>query len=141
MTIKVNSTYESMLPSFPLIKQLNPKMTKSRYAALLRSIVEQGGYFQLGCYDGTKLVGVTGVWLGTKLWCGRYLEVDNFVIDKSYRGRGIGRKFLKWAERHAKNEKCQMIGLDSYVTADGAHRFYFANGFKVEGFHMTKRFN
>lgn len=140
MKIKVISEFEQMLQSFLLIKQLNPKMTKARYETLLRAIVDQGGYFQIGCYDGAKLVGVTGIWLGTKVWCGRYLEVDNFVVEQAYRGRGVGRRLLKWAETRARKEHCNMIGLDSYVTAEGAHRFYFGNGFKIEGFHMTRRF-
>ncbi len=138
--IKVINDFETMLQSFPLILQLNPKMTMARYKTLLRAIVDQGSYFQIGYFDQDKLVGLTGVWIGTKLWCGRYLEVDNFVVDENYRGQGIGNKLLAWAEAHAKKEECEMIGLDSYVTAEGAHRFYFAGGFKVEGFHMTKRF-
>ena len=137
--IKILGDFETMLQSFPLIQQLNPKMTMVRYTTLLRAIVDQGGYFQIGYYDRDKLVGLTGIWIGTKLWCGRYLEVDNFVVDQTCRGKGVGSKLLGWAKQFAKKEKCEMIGLDSYVTAEGAHRFYFPGGFKVEGFHMTKR--
>ena len=137
--IKVVSDFENMLLSFPLIQQLNPKMTMDRYSTLLRSIVDQKNYFQLGFYDGDRLVGLTGVWIGTKLWCGRYLEVDNFIVHENYRGKKIGAQLLEWVNRYAREQKCEMIGLDSYVVAEGAHRFYFANGFKIEGFHMTKR--
>ncbi len=139
--IKVVSDYETMLLSFPLIQQLNPKMTMARYTILLRAVVDQKNYFQVGYYDSDKLLGLTGVWIGTKLWCGKYLEMDNFVVDENHRGQKVGAQLLEWCERRAQEEKCEMIGLDSYVVADGAHRFYFANGFKVEGFHMTKRFS
>jgi GNAT superfamily N-acetyltransferase len=137
--IQILSDFETMLQGFPLIRQLNPKMTIERYTTLLRAIVDQRNYFQIGYYDKDQLVGLTGVWIGTKVWCGKYLEVDNFVVDESYRGQGVGKKLLKWVEARAREEKCDMIGLDSYVTAEGAHRFYFANGFKIEGFHMTHR--
>lgn len=138
-TIKVLSDFETMLRSFPLIQQLNPKMSMARYTSLLRAIVDQGNYFQIGCFDGDRQIGLSGIWIGTKVWCGKYLEVDNFIVDEKYRGQGIGKKLLEWADQRAREENCEMIALDSYVVAEGAHRFYFTNGFKIEGFHMTKR--
>ena len=132
--------YESMLPSLPLIQQLNPIMTADRFAQLIQQMVKQGNYFQAGCFISGKLVGLTGVWIGTQLWCGKFIEVDNFVVDESHRSRGIGKRLLNWVDAKAKSEGCQMVRLDTYVTLDKAHRFYFANGFKIEGFHMTKRF-
>jgi len=110
--------YESMLQSFPLILQLNPKMTEDRYRDLMKQMVSQGNYFQVGGFLSGKLVGLTGVWIGTQLWCGKYIEVDNFIVDESHRNRGIGRRLLNWVDEKAKSEGCQMVRLDTYVTIE-----------------------
>ena len=132
--------YEAMLPALPLIQQLNPGMTAERYGRLLSDMVKQGNYFQVGCFLADKLVGVTGVWIGTQLWCGKFIEVDNFIVDEAHRSRGIGKCLLDWVVAKGKSEGCQIARLDTYVTLDKAQRFYFAQGFRIEGFHMTKRF-
>ncbi len=128
-----------MLKMFPLIQQLNPAMTSARYSELLHAMVRQGNYFQVACFDNEKCLGLTGVWIGTQLWCGKFIEIDNFVVDQAYRKQGIGQKLVRWVEERAEKENCEMIRLDTYVTLDAAHRFYFARGFRIEGFHMTKR--
>jgi GNAT superfamily N-acetyltransferase len=128
----------AMLEMFSLLKQLNPDMTEEVYRERLRAIVAQGGYFQIACYIDNTPVGVTGVWIGTQLWCGKFIEVDNFVVDQAHRKHGVGRALLEWVENKGREEGCQMMRLDSYVTADTAHRFYFRHGLKVRGFHMTR---
>jgi GNAT superfamily N-acetyltransferase len=131
---------EKMLGFFPLLQQLNPKLTSLQYETSLKAMLAQGNYFQIVVYDGEVPIGLTGVWIGTKIWSGKYLEVDNFVVDEKYRRHGVGKLLIEWCEEYARDQNCCMIGLDSYVFADQAHRFYFRLGYKIEGFHMTKRF-
>jgi GNAT superfamily N-acetyltransferase len=128
----------SMLKLFPLIRQLNAEISEADFRTRLTAMTEQGGYFQIACYFGETCVGLSGVWIGTQLWCGKFIEVDNFIVDQKNRELGVGRKMIEWIEAKGQSENCEMMRLDSYVTADGAHRFYFRHGFKVRGFHMTK---
>ncbi len=138
LRFEVLSTFESMRKQYPLLKQLNPTLTPERYEALLAAILKQGGYFQVGCFEGDQCVGLTGVWIGTQIWCGKFIEVDNFIVDEAYRGRGVGKKLLEWVEAKGKAENCEMARLDTYVVLEQAQRFYFAQGFKILGFHMVK---
>lgn len=130
---------ESMLKMLPLLQQLNPTMTEARYHALLEAMIAQGNYFQVACLDNSRCLGLTGVWIGTQLWCGKFIELDNFIVDEAFRNQGIGQRLVAWVEERARKEACEMIRLNSYVTLEKAHRFYFARGFRIEGFHMTKR--
>ena len=139
LEIRVLKDYDSMCQSFPLIQQLNPSMTRGRYLDLIREMVKLGNYFQVGCFLSGKLVGLTGIWIGTQLWCGKFIEVDNFIVDEAHRRLGIGSKLMNWVDENAKIEGCEMIRLDTYVTLEKTHRFYFSHGFRIEGFHMTKR--
>jgi len=134
----VLTDFDSMLARYPLLNQLNPSLTEARYAEFLRAILEQGGYFQLACFDADRCVGVTGVWIATKVWCGKYIEVDNFVVDREYRGRGIGRIILEWVEARGREEGCDRVHLDSYIVNEKANAFYEARGFEKKGYHMQK---
>ncbi|WP_235826627.1 GNAT family N-acetyltransferase [Acidithiobacillus ferridurans] len=44
---------------------------------------------------------MAGIWLGTRFWCGRYLDVDNVIVDPQYRGVGIGQQLMDWVENYA----------------------------------------
>lgn len=140
LRLEVLTEYEPMLARYPLLKQLNPTLTLERYAALLQLILKQGGYFQLACFQGDACVGLTGVWISTKVWCGKFIEVDNFVVDENHRGKGIGKLLLEWVEKKGRSEGCESMHLDSYIVNEKANRFYFANGFTAKGYHMKKEF-
>ena len=129
---------KSEMPSiFPLIKQLNPGMGKALFAKRLRAM-QAGGYRVVAVFDGTKMVGINGFWLRTRFWCGKQLDIDNVVVDETYRGAGLGKMLNLWLEALAKKEKVELMVLDSYVTAHDAHAFYHRQGFGITGYHFTK---
>ncbi len=129
---------EDMLPNYALVKELSPKLTKRLYTAYLKRMVIQG-YRQLLVYEGGELVAMSGVWIGTKLYCGTYLEIDNFIVKEANRSGGLGSRIVREIEKIAAREGCQFIMLDAYVQNFKAHKFYYANGFKATGFHYMKR--
>jgi GNAT superfamily N-acetyltransferase len=136
--IDILTTETQMRTTYPLLRQLNPNLTPALYHERLSIIVAQGHYFQIVAMDGERALGLAGIWIGMQLWCGKFLEVDNVVVDAEARGSGVGTLLMEWAESKARQENCAMIRLDTYVTLEQAQRFYFARGFKILGFHMTK---
>ena len=132
------STVSEMLPQWPLIVQLTPELSQADYARLLTGMVPHN-YHQLVALDEDHTVGVSGYWLGHKLYCGKYLEIDNFVVDKEHRSSGVGGLLLEWLEAEARREGCSLLMLDAYVENFNAHRFYYRHGFHARGFHYLKR--
>lgn len=124
--------------AFPLIRLLNKDMTRPKYKKLLAEMLPLG-YRCIGAFEGKKLLGVTGFWTGTRFWCGRYIALDNVVVDKGLRSRGIGSKMVAWVEKEGKRLGYNHAELDSYVTAHDAHRFYFREGYCILGHHFTKK--
>jgi GNAT superfamily N-acetyltransferase len=122
---------------FALIKQLNPDITKNAYNQILNSILPLG-YRVLGAFKGNKLVGACGIWTASRFWCGKYIEVDNFVVDKNQRNAGIGKRLMDWVEEEAKHAKCQIIMADSYTHNTASHRFYFRENYIIKGFCFVK---
>jgi hypothetical protein len=39
-------------------------------------------YKQIAVFEGDVCVG-PGLWFGIKLWCGKYLEIDNFIVPRA----------------------------------------------------------
>ena len=138
MPIRIRELEHAEIPSiFPLIQQLNPWMTKAEFTRRLNAMLPNS-YRVAGAFDGTALVGCSGFWISTRFWCGKQFDIDNFVVDPTHQGGGIGKKLVAWLEKKALAEQCDLIVLDSYVSTPGAHMFYYKQGFVITGYHFTK---
>jgi GNAT superfamily N-acetyltransferase len=122
---------------YPLIEQLNPELSRKQYNAMLKQ-ARADGYRCFGGYHGKKLVAACGIWIMTRFWCGKFMEIDNLVVDQSQRNAGIGKLLLDEVEAVAKREKCQMVLAASYTHNTASHRFYFREKYIIRGFVFTK---
>jgi GNAT superfamily N-acetyltransferase len=137
VTLRKLTTVEEMLPRRSLIVQLTPQLTQEAYAHMLPAMVAHN-YFQVVAEENDRNVAVSGYWIGHKLYCGKYLEIDNFVVDSSHRSSGVGSMLVEWLEVEARREGCALLMLDAYVENFKAHRFYYRHGFHARGFHYLK---
>jgi GNAT superfamily N-acetyltransferase len=137
-TIKKLDTIEEMEKMLELIKELTPDLTAASYKKMLVEMTPHN-YYQVAAFDGEKAVAVSGYWLATKLYCGKYLEIDNFVVAKEYRSKNIGKLLVDWMLNEAKRNNCQTVLLDAYVENFKAHKFYYREGFIARGFHYLKK--
>ena len=121
----------------PLIQTHNPDIDPGELRRRLEAMIPHG-YHCIAAIQEDQIVGVAGYWLGVRLWCGEYMDVDNVVVAPELRSQGIGSKMMDWLHRRAKDLGCRLVVLDSYVTYSGAHRFYFREGYQILGFHFTR---
>ena len=91
----------------------------------------------LAVYEESEIIGISGVWLGHKLWCGKYLELDNVVVAQSRRSQGVGAMMFDYAKKLAKKNACNSIGLDAFTYNHAAHKFFFKQDFIVKGYHFV----
>ena len=136
-TLRELATMAEMKASYTLLLQLNPKMEATAYENMLQQMIPHN-YKQVGVYKADQLVGLSGYWINTKLYCGKYIEMDNVIVDEAYRSHGIGKLLSNWILEKALAEDCKSIHLDAYAHNKKAHRFYFREGFMIEGFHMIR---
>ena len=123
---------------FHLIKQLNPDLFKQKYKSMLQDMI-LSGYKMVAAYHDKKCIGISGYWIATKIYSGKYLEIDNLVVDENYRSKGIGKKLCAFILKIAKKSGCETVMLDAYAENSPAHRFYYREGFFVRGFHFIKK--
>lgn len=137
MEIKELTSLEEMLPHFDLMHLMYKKMDTEMYQSFLEVMIPKG-YTQVAAFENGECVGITGIWFGTKLWCGKYMEIDNFVVHPEHRSKGIGKLICDYVEAKARGLGCITITLDAYTANFPAHRFYYNQGYGPKGFHFVK---
>lgn len=130
-------TAEEMLPYYDLVVQMGYKFSRDTYHSYLTEMIPKG-YHQLVILDGPTAAGLSGYWLNTKLYCGRYVELDNVIVDEAYRSKGVGRILCEQIEQKARELGCQVALLDAYAENFRAHQFYFRQGYIIRGYHFLK---
>lgn len=75
-------------------------------------------------------VGAAVCFWGYSTFAGKPLvNLHDFAVLPSYRGRGIGKAMLAELERRARARGCAKITLEVHNTNEGAKRLYAAEGF------------
>jgi GNAT superfamily N-acetyltransferase len=93
----------------------------------------------LGVFYEDKCIAISGYWIQTKIYSGRYLEPDNVVVDSDFRSKKVGELMMKELEIIAKESSCRYLMLDAYLENSRAHQFYGNLGFQKKGYHMLKK--
>lgn len=131
------TTIGEMLAQIDTIKFLYPNITLEKYQIFLSEMIPHN-YTQIAVFENDVCLGITGCWSATKLWTGKYLEIDNFVVHPEHRSKGIGKILTDFIEQKAINLGCSSIVLDAFTGNFGAHRFYYNQGYSPKGFHFVK---
>ena len=127
-----------MLPLASLLQQLNPISTPEYLNIALDDMIDKG-YRMVTVQEGDNCLGLSGIWVATKLYSGKYLEMDNVVVSAEHRSRGIGQLLTDYVTELAKQEGCVMLMLDAYLENEKAHLFYERQGFTKRGYHFLKK--
>jgi GNAT superfamily N-acetyltransferase len=126
-----------MLKNIEVIRFLYPNFPIAKYESYLKEMIPHN-YKQLAVFENDMCVAVTGFWTATKLWSGKYIEIDNFIVHPDHRSKGLGKMMTDYIDVKAKEEGCSMIVLDAYTENFTAHRFYYNQGYVPRGFHFLK---
>lgn len=94
---------------------------------------KNGSHILLSAVEDNQLVGsVMGVICGELYGnCEDFLVIENMIVDKKYRSRGIGKALILELERKA-GEKCSQIILVTETDRIDAYRFYESVGYEPE---------
>lgn len=138
IVIRNLESFDEIKLAYPLVSQMYPNMSLETFEFYVKEMMENNGFRSIAAFLDNKMVGVSGYWVFTMLYCGRYLQASNIVVDKNLRNRRIGSKILYYLEEKAKKLGCQKIVLDSYTENKKSHALYYRNEFYIRGFHFMK---
>jgi GNAT superfamily N-acetyltransferase len=137
MTIIELNDIAQMLDQHILIQELYPEMSFSTYQNYLTAMLPNS-YGMVIVQENNQTIGLSGFWINTKLWCGKYLELDNVIVAQQHRSKGVGQLISDFLEKKAKECNCKIMALDAYTSNFAAHKFYYNQGFVPKGFHFIK---
>ena len=130
---------QEMIEAFNIVRYMYDEMSAQEYEALITEMVSRNDYKMVGALIGDEIIGVAGYWIFAMLYCKRYIQVSNLVVDPAYRGRNVGKKILRYIESIGKKYDCEQIVLDSYTQNKKSHSLYFGEGYHIRGFHFMKK--
>jgi GNAT superfamily N-acetyltransferase len=126
---------DELYMTVPLLSQLYSQVSTE---LLLTRLAEISGlnWRCVGVFDQNIMIGLSGYWFNTRLYCGKYLYIDHFVIDNKRRGDGVGTQLLAYLKQLAKDKNCEQVCLDTFVANSLAQSFWLRHGFNIVGFHF-----
>lgn len=65
-------------------------------------------------------------------------RITELVVDKDYRGKGIGKELLLKMEEHLKSNGCEKIMIAVFGYNESAIKFYKENGFHIRMLDMIE---
>ncbi|MGK6316147.1 GNAT family N-acetyltransferase [Neorhizobium sp. DT-125] len=128
---------EQMMTIFPLYSQVS-HLSEGAVRERLSAMLAQNNYRCIAAYVDERMVGLSGFWTGTQLWCGKYVEADHVVVDSKLRSRGIGGKLMAWIEAEGERTECAVIRITMALGRERTHQFYARNGYFDDGLLMVK---
>lgn len=131
-------TYEEIIACHPVLSQLRPELSHAQLLEYYEQMKLEG--FKLAYLTHQQdVVAVAGFRILTNLAKGKYLYLDDLVTLDSVRSQGHGETLLNWLIEHAKSQGCKAFSLDSSTKRHRAHKFYFKQGFHIQGYHFTQK--
>ncbi|MDF5720267.1 MAG: GNAT family N-acetyltransferase [Rhizonema sp. PD37] len=136
MSIQLAEYDFQILGCFPVLSQLRPHLEEAKFVDQLQCQMKEGYQLAFFQVEG-KTVAVAGFRIYTCLALGRFLYIDDLVVDESKRSQGYGQKLFQWLIEYATKNNCEHLSLDSGVQRFEAHRFYLMQHMHITSHHFS----
>jgi GNAT superfamily N-acetyltransferase len=137
MEIQLAESDAQILACHGVMRELRPHIAAEDFVSRVHAQAQQGYQLAFIAAQGAPLA-VAGFRLGLNLAWGRYLYVDDLVVQPQRRSCGLGAALLNWLHDHARAQGCTAVHLDSGMQREQAHRFYNREGMTAAGLHFVK---
>ncbi len=114
------------------IKEYKEKVYGTRF---FREFITAPKHALLGAFDGKNLIGIAAI----KVDMGGVAYLEWIVVDKEYRGKGIGCSLISAVEKWTLSRKCHYLHLLTESKNNREH-FYPNRGFTLLGVHKNSWF-
>ncbi|MFN6558491.1 MAG: GNAT family N-acetyltransferase [Nostoc sp. ChiSLP01] len=136
MSIKLAESDIQILGCFPVMSQLRPHLDEDKFIEQVRYQMKEG--YQIVFLEIEKrTVAVAGFRIYTSLSSGKFLYIDDLVVDEWKRSQNYGQQLFQWLIEYATNNGCKQLSLDSGVQRFAAHRFYLTQRMSITAHHFS----
>lgn len=112
-----------------LVKQLSPHASLPDLARL-RRIIKSRDVELWVVRDGKKIIGM-GTLATAPVPTSLHASIEDVVVDKMYRGQGLGRRIVQTLIKRARARGARHVGLTSRPDRAAANTLYKKLGFKI----------
>ena len=123
---------------FPIIKELRPHLSFTNYTFLISEASKRDEYEIVAAYNSDHCIGAMGFRVLFDFVHGKHLYIDDLVVTKSFRSKGIGAHLLKYAEQIAMERKCKGLRLCTGIENKDAKKFYEREGWRLRSVTYKK---
>lgn len=136
MSIQFAESDSQILECFPVMSQLRPYLKQAKFVEQVRYQMKEGYELAFLQVEG-QIVAVAGFRISTCLASGKFLYVDDLVVDELKRSHGYGQQLFRWLIEYAIRHDCGHLSLDSGVQRFDAHRFYLMQRMSITSHHFS----
>jgi len=126
---------------YPLMSILRPHLPNEEAFVAQVERQAQAGYRLSGFRHNRQWQGLIGFRLGENLLYGKFLYVDDLVVEPSSQNKGIGKRLIEYVRRYAQTLDCANLVLDTGLCMPYAQRFYYRQGLLAKGMHFVESIN
>jgi len=142
MQIKEIKTTEEISQTFGVLSQIYQELDAQNYVENVENIMKQG-YKMAAVYENLSqedphCIGVIGVRAIEKLYFGKILEIEDFMIDRKSRGIGVGKMLLRFADWQATVSHCNSIVANIGTQRLESQKIFSREKFVIDGFAFCK---
>ncbi|WMD23663.1 GNAT family N-acetyltransferase [Achromobacter seleniivolatilans] len=121
-----------------LMQQLRPHLTDDADFVSRVNRMRTQNYHVLAAFHEGRAVALAGYRHQENLIYGRFIYVDDLVVDESERGAGWGAKLIEALDVLARDAGCAKLVLDTGLGNALAQRFYFRQGLLTSAIRFSK---
>ncbi len=105
----------------------------------IEEMQKHGEYRIIVAVENDDVIGFIGVHLGLAFEItGKVVRIIALAVKSDCQGKGIGTKLVAEAELFAKENSVSVVGVNSGLKRELAHKFYEKQGFSRKGYSFTK---
>ena len=116
--------------------------SENEFNKIFNSLQDSGGCV-VGAFKESELIGTCTINMCPNFsWSGRpYAIIENVIVSKQDRNRGIGKSILTFARKYAEDYGCYKVALMTGSKKESTLRFYESAGFVGNKTGFQARFN
>ncbi|WP_312435234.1 GNAT family N-acetyltransferase [Achromobacter sp.] len=131
-------TPEEWRACLPLMRELRPHLAHADDFVQRLTRMHQENYRLLAVMRDGLAVALAGYRYQENLIYGRFMYVDDLVVDPSARGSRWGARLIAELDQLARGAECDKLVLDTGLGNALAQRFYFRQGLLTSAIRFSK---
>lgn len=129
---------QDIAKSYFILKQIYGDLTTSGYIDNIFKAFKEG-LEMAGVFQGDKCLGVASIRTQHHIQQGKTIQIQDFMIDRDFRGIGVGKMLIRWVDWQALKHKCNHINAPLGTARKESQTIFMREKFSIDGYFFTKK--